>query len=957
MPTTQDVEESLNRTVLQASLAASLLVLSLMASAVGPASAAGPTPATTSGPTASEAASSLTPLPANVASESPPTAPATVAPTPPAPGTGVPPSKIAHRNVAAQLAGHRHSPVCGAPARDHAACAAVLDDNVHSALGTQATTPSGYAPAELQSAYRLPSATAGKGMTVAVIDAFDDPTAAADLAVYRAQYGLPACGTGCFTKVGQDGTTSDLPAVNTAWAQEISLDLDMVSAACPNCSILLVEANSTLLSDLGTAVNAAVNLGANTVSNSYAATDDSSSPTYDRLYYDHPGVAVVAAGGDAGYQTNYPASSPDVVGVGGTSLYQSTNARGWSENAWSGTGSGCSLHEGKPAFQTDTGCAGRTVTDVSAVSDPGTGVAAYDSTPNGASVGWQVFGGTSAASPIIASTYALAGRPAPGTNPVSYPYGHPAQLNDVLAGSNGTCSPSYLCIAGPGYDGPTGLGTPDGTSAFAPSSANSISSVNDVLSVTSAGQLMDSQNTGTGTFATPTVIGTGWTGVKGLFVTDWNNDGVPDLLIQHSNGQLSVSEGIPGGGFSSPLILGKSGWDQLDLTVGHWSTASTYPGIVGVGQHGTLQYWPATSTGALGQGTILATGLTRNSITMLDWNSDGKMDIISRNYRGELYVSYGGNGGTLSGVRKQIGQGWNGFNQIVPAHRLTGSASQGLIGVTPAGAAIYYPINSTGGWASPYSLGTQWAATVLSGGQVLVPLPPIMHNGDHISADTTGALWDAPASGTGSFDRPYQIGIGFYGVENTFITDWNGDGRLDLVVQWNSGRLNVYLGENGGLTGGPLLASSGWGGMVMTVGYWNIHTSHPGIVGYGHLGNLYFWPNPQGQTLGSPTQIGNGWGGLGLTMVDFDGDGHNDILAKSPNGQLRLYRGNGWGGFISETRKTVGTGWNGMRGITPANNFTGPGIGIIAQNTTSGTYYYYPIHTGSFGTKSTVPFN
>jgi N-acetylneuraminic acid mutarotase len=337
------------------------------------------------------------------------------------------------------------------------------------------TTPAGYGPGDLQSAYSL-SANGGAGATVAIVDAFDDPTAEADLAIYRQQYGLPACTTanGCFRKVDQRGGTQ-YPSPDAGWAGEISLDVDMVSAAAPLAHILLVEADDNFNDNLGAAVNEAVALGAKYVSNSYGSgytsqpgsgEDPTEVTTYDP-YYNHPGVAIVASSGDGNYGVSYPAASQYVTSAGGTALVRDGSTRGWSESVWhnsfGGPGSGCSLYEAKPSWQADTGCAKRTVADVSAVSDPVTGVAVYQTFGAG---GWSVYGGTSAASPIIASVFAAAGTPVPGTYPSSYPYATTGALNDVTAGNNGTCSPAYYCTAGTGYDGPTGLGTPKGVAAF-----------------------------------------------------------------------------------------------------------------------------------------------------------------------------------------------------------------------------------------------------------------------------------------------------------------------------------------------------------------------------------------------------------------------------------------------------------------------------------------------------------
>ncbi|MCO5972567.1 putative Ig domain-containing protein [Actinoallomurus soli] len=364
---------------------------------------------------------------------------------------------------------HHVSPVkraCAEPTRrGQMACLSLVRTDVTARQGIQPNlAPSGFGPSDLQSAYALPSSSAGSGQTVAIVDAYDDPNAASDLATYRSQYGLPACTTanGCFKKVNETGGTS-LPSADSGWAEEESLDLDMVSAICPNCHILLVEATQPSMADLGTAVNTAVSLGAKFVSNSYGGNEDSTDTSSDSSYFNHPGVAITVSSGDNGYGTEYPAASQYVTAVGGTSLSRASNSRGWTESAWSGAGSGCSSYDPKPSWQKDSGCSKRTVADVSAVADPNTGLAVYDSYQTG---GWLVVGGTSASAPIIAGVYALGGSPASGTYPASYPYAHTSALNDVTSGSNGSCSPSYLCTATSGYDGPTGLGTPNGATAF-----------------------------------------------------------------------------------------------------------------------------------------------------------------------------------------------------------------------------------------------------------------------------------------------------------------------------------------------------------------------------------------------------------------------------------------------------------------------------------------------------------
>ena len=341
--------------------------------------------------------------------------------------------------------------------------------------------PVGLGPSQIQSAYKL-AGTNAAGRTVAIVDAFDDPRAESDLATYRNQFGLPGCTTanGCFKKVNQNGAASPLPSGDYGWAEEISLDLDTVSAACPSCHILLVESNSASTADLMAAEDTATRSGAVAVSNSWGGAEDATILSSD-AHFNHPGLAITASSGDSGYGVSWPASSQYVTGVGGTTLSTASNARGWNETAWSGAGSGCSAFEPKPGWQTDPGCAKRTVADVSADADPNSGLGVYDTYNSCGSSsfcdllirlgvvsgldGWAQVGGTSLSSPLVASVYALAGNTA-STTYGSFPYSHAGSLFDVTSGSNGSCGGSYLCTAGAGYDGPTGLGTPNGTGAF-----------------------------------------------------------------------------------------------------------------------------------------------------------------------------------------------------------------------------------------------------------------------------------------------------------------------------------------------------------------------------------------------------------------------------------------------------------------------------------------------------------
>lgn len=396
------------------------------------------------------------------------------------------------------------SPACDTPAPRQAQCMALVDSSVHwtgkawtvgAAPATRPRTapsdtvaspavavPEPFMAADLQSAYHLPSSLLGSRQTIAIVDAGDDPTAADDLNQYRQANSLPACDANfpCFEKVNQQGQPCGAsgdqacPQVVEGWPVEESLDLDMTSAICPNCKVILVEASSADNSDLFAAEDAAAGLGVNVISNSWGE------PEYygeaaDCSHFDHPGIAITFSSGDSGFAARFPAVCSGVTAVGGTTLYQDTNSRGWSENPWSGdgvsaTGGGCSADIPKPAWQQDPLCGMRTTTDVSAVADPTSPVAIYDTF--GGVGGWAAVGGTSAASPVIAGVYALAGNTSSIGPGASWIYAHHTDLFDVTSGfegtpgANGDCGGSYLCTAGPGYDSPTGWGTPDGIGAF-----------------------------------------------------------------------------------------------------------------------------------------------------------------------------------------------------------------------------------------------------------------------------------------------------------------------------------------------------------------------------------------------------------------------------------------------------------------------------------------------------------
>ncbi|MGI5139711.1 MULTISPECIES: putative Ig domain-containing protein [unclassified Streptomyces] len=481
--------------------------------------------------------------------------------------------------------------LCGTPSAGHASCFAQRRTDIKQRLSAAlAAAPSGLSPANLHSAYNLPS-TGGSGLTVAVVDAYNDPNAASDLATYRSTYGLSACtkANGCFTQVSQTGSTTSLPSNDSGWAGEEALDIDMVSAVCPNCNIILVEANSASDSDLGIAENEAVSLGAKFVSNSWGGSESSSQTSEDTQYFKHPGVAITVSSGDSAYGAEYPATSQYVTAVGGTALTTSSNSRGWIESVWKtnsteGTGSGCSAYDPKPSWQTDTGCSRRMEADVSAVADPATGVAVYD-TYGGS--GWAVYGGTSASSPIVAGVYALAGTPGASDYPAKYPYSHTSNLYDVTTGNNGSCSPSYFCTATTGYDGPTGWGTPNGTAAFTAgsSSGNTVTVTSPGSQSTTTGgsvslQIHATDSAGAALTYSATGLPTGLSinSSTGLISGTASTAGTYNVTVtaQDSTGasgsaSFSWTVGSSGGTCSSAQLLGNAGFESGNTT---WTATS-----------------------------------------------------------------------------------------------------------------------------------------------------------------------------------------------------------------------------------------------------------------------------------------------------------------------------------------------------------------------------------------------
>lgn len=457
--------------------------------------------------------------------------------------------------------------------------------------GTTGGTPQPLGPADLQSAYDFQSATAGAGQTVAVVSYGDYVQAAADMNAYRSAYGIAACtkASGCFKQVTYTGstTTSALPsATGSGYDVADAVSMDMISAVCPNCHILLVEAAYEAIVDpttttddgLGAADNEAVALGAKFIVDPWGGQEGglglATETSWDTKYFNHPGVAITAPSGDQGYSgpIYYPAASQYVIAVGGTDLQPGASGpRSYTETAWSGSGSGCAEWASKPAWQTDTGCsARRMLNDVAAAAaDGGLGIA-YDNTSSG--TGLTAGQGDAFAAAIIAAAYALAGTPAPGSTPASYIYSHPRALWDITSGDNGTiaCVPAYYCNAGAGYDGPTGEGTPFDVTAFhtvgaKPVAVTATGGTTWVFALGADGSIVtNSLSAGSSTWSGLSSLGGTWPSYPGALAT---SDG--------SVWVFAISGTVAGGGslYYNHLPPGSSTWSG-------W-TEITGPGLIG----------------------------------------------------------------------------------------------------------------------------------------------------------------------------------------------------------------------------------------------------------------------------------------------------------------------------------------------------------------------------------------
>jgi hypothetical protein len=576
----------------------------------------------------------------------------------------------------------------------------------------------GLSPADLRAAYGLQQIQPGElsGGTIGIVDAFNDPNAYSDMTVYRETYGLPPCkeATECFVKVNQKGERSNFPANEAHWSEEISLDLDMASAICPSCRIVLAEATTNTFENLVTAEKAAELEGAVVISDSWGSEEFAGETSWDK-YFNHPPVPTVVAAGDIGNQATYPATSRYTVAVGGTTLEKDSSVpRGWSEEVWGGSGGGCSAYESKPSWQSDPGCANRTDNDVSAVAATSTPVSVYDSFER---EGWTLFGGTSVATPIVASLEALGGEEMRAAAAEEF-YAHPGALFDVTVGSNGSCGGSYLCTAKPGYDGPTGNGTPDSLPLSSLASAARPSVVRDpgsgtqsVYFVTESGKIAYWEKTGGGNWVNAVLGGSVLPGT-GPAATVEPATGDQAVYYVNSAGEIAYWSHTEKGGWVNTTLGGSVRSDS--------SPAATFDPAYGaqavyyINTSGEVAYWALPEKSGWLNGTLGGVaGKKTSPVVSIDPKTGTELVYyVTSGEEVDVWVYTGSWSGTVAGGN--VGSGTD------PAVAPTFNAT--------AGEVIVYFVNPKGEIAFRYFEGGVWHNGLLGGKAEAGTSPAVVSN-------------------------------------------------------------------------------------------------------------------------------------------------------------------------------------------------------------------------------------
>lgn len=472
----------------------------------------------------------------------------------------------------------------------------------------------------------------------------------------------------------------------------------------------------------------------------------------------------------------------------------------------------------------------------------------------------------------------------------------------------------------------------------------SIKSASDIVVVDKAGTLWRHANNGA-KVGTAEKIGVGFGTMKSFHILDWNADGTLDLLAQTNAGSLNYFAGLPGGGFAASRMLASTGWADADISTGQWVKATKYPSIIAQRPDGSLTSYTTTDGLTLSAGQSIGHGFWDMHPVLADYDGDGNADVGIIDGQGR-FITYrsNGKGSFLPENRQIIGVGWQGMTSISPAGKFTSPNSAGVLARNASGSVFYYPVSALR-FAAPVQLASGWGESLISGSSALSkqPIYPLKAN-DVVSADSAGTLWRSRATGTGNFADGEKLGHGWVSVKALHVVDWNADGIADVITQWLNGKVSIHYGTTAGGLGSTLtLASYGWEKVSFVTGQWLSRSKYPVLVGTNAAGNLFYWPNMSGGALGSAVQIGHGWGGLKISMIDFDKNGSEDLLAVDASGYMRLYQGTGTGGFVAQNRPVVGQGWGSVKQFSTIRGYMGTSSAGLMTVTGTNRPRYYPL--------------
>ncbi|MBD8043427.1 hypothetical protein H9638_06325 [Arthrobacter sp. Sa2BUA2] len=473
----------------------------------------------------------------------------------------------------------------------------------------------------------------------------------------------------------------------------------------------------------------------------------------------------------------------------------------------------------------------------------------------------------------------------------------------------------------------------------------SIPSVADLVAIDPSGNLVNYRSNASGGFSGTRQIGTGWSGTVSAHSVDWNGDGVLDLVAQTSGGTLNVYYGYKTGGFSGPATIGE-GWSGLRITVGKWAAGDSLPGVIAVDTRGRAWSYRNRSGGYLSPGSVIATGYDPKNFAITDMNKDGVPELVSTMNNGTL-VSRKRTSAGAAGAQVQIGVGWHNATSIRAAVDFNGKGSRGLLATFTDGKLAYYNSNGTG-WSGSWTAGTGWNGFLPLGTQRAPGPGPSIAAADIVTL-TGGYLQRYAAKLNGVLDKPVRIGEGFHAVQSFHTVDWNRDGVMDVLVQWEEGTLTVFYGAATGGFASSRTVGVGWGGLTISLD--RPANGLPGILGIDAMGNLRSYVNVDGVSLLQGGGIvGVGWSGLRIQVLDWDGDGISDVLAAAPNGDMRFYRRT-VGGYFIQGAQTIGSGWDSMNSISVGTDLTGNGgMSLVARSKKGDLYNYAILGSGRWGT-------